>query len=94
MEYAINYVGDLYLKEVHHIEVSFGGNSYNVIFGMYVNGGFFSIPNWNCGGELASFYDVFWNTGSLYRALKNKKAAETIAQAICDYYKELKCEEN
>lgn len=92
MGYKIDYVGDIYVKNVHHIEVSFNGNSYNVIFGQYVNGGFFSIPNWNCGGELASFYDVFWNTESIYSVLKNKNAAKIIARAISDYYSTLESE--
>ena len=48
-------------------------NSYSVIFGRYINGGFFSIPNWGVGGELGQFSDTFWNTESLSRALKNKR---------------------
>ena len=86
--YKISYNGDTYVENIHHIGVEYNGNYYSVIFGEYVNGGFFSIPNWNCGGELASFTDVFWNTESIQRSLKSKMAAKAIAKAIADYTKE------
>lgn len=85
MEYEITYIGDSEVKDIHHIGINYNGNYYSVIFGKYINGGFFSIPNWNCGGELASFTDVFWNTESIYKALQKKKVAKVIAQAIADY---------
>lgn len=87
MEYEISYIGDPAISDVRHISVNFNGSNYNVIFGKYINGGFFSIPNWHCGGELAGFDDVFWNTESIYNSLKRKKAAEAIANAITDYMK-------
>ena len=91
MECKITYIGDSCISNVHHVGINYDGNYYSVIFGKYVNGGFFSIPNWNCGGELASFDDVFWNTESIYKALKKKKLAKVIAQviAITDYTKEV-----
>lgn len=52
-KYSIDYVGDTRISNVHHLGIEYNGNYYSVIFGEYVNGGFFSIPNWNCGGELA-----------------------------------------
>lgn len=70
------------VKEVKNIEVNWNGNYYNVIYGKYKNGGFYSIPNWYTGGELASYDDVFWNTESISKSLKSKKAAKAIAQAI------------
>lgn len=85
MKYKIDYIGDNYLSNTHHIGISYDGEYYSVIFGKNVNGGFFSIPNWNCGGELASFEDVFWNAESIYKSLKRKKAAKVIATAISDY---------
>lgn len=88
MKYEISYIGDSGVSDIHHIGINCDGNYYSVIFGKYVNGGFFSIPNWNCGGELASFSDVFWNAESIYRVLKKKKIAEVITQAISDYIKE------
>ena len=88
MEYEISYIGTSGIKDVHHIGINCDGNYYSVIFGRYINGGFFSIPNWNCGGELASFTDIFWNTESIHRSLKKKKAAKIIAQAIADYVKD------
>ena len=90
MEYEISCIGDSSVADVHHIGINYNGNYYSVIFGRYINGGFFSIPNWNCGGELASFNDVFWNTESIYRSLKKKKVAKVIAQAIADY--EMECD--
>ena len=85
MEYEITYIGSSEIKDIHHIGINYDGNYYSVIFGKYINGGFFSIPNWNCGGELAGFTDVFWNTESIYKALQKKKVAKVIAQAIADY---------
>lgn len=43
--YKISYNGDTQIKNIHHICVDYNGNYYSVIFGEYVNGGFFSIPN-------------------------------------------------
>ena len=84
-DYKISYIGDNNVGNVHHIGVDYNGNYYSVIFGKYVNGGFFSIPNWNCGGELGEFTDTFWNEESLSRALKSKKAAKAIAIAIAEF---------
>ena len=84
-DYRISYIGDNNVGNVHHIGVDFNGNYYSIIFGRYVNGGFCSIPNWNCGGELASFNDVFWNSESIGRSLKSKKAAKVIAMAIAEF---------
>ena len=66
MKYEIGYIGDPAISDVHHININIDENNYNVIFGKYINGGFFSIPNKNCGGELSRFDDVFWNTCLLY----------------------------
>lgn len=85
MEYEISYIGDSNVADVHHIGINCDDNYYSVIFGQYINGGFFAIPNWNCGGELASFTDIFWNTESINKSLKKKKVARIIAQAIADY---------
>lgn len=84
MEYRIEYVGDRDIKEVHHIGIQYDGNYYSVVYGRYVNGGFFSIPNWNYGGELATFDDIFWNTESIGRAIKNKQVGRAIAKAIAE----------
>lgn len=87
-DYKISYIGDNQLGNVHHISIDYDGNYYSVIFGEYVNGGFFSIPNWNIGGELATFDDVFWNAESIGRSLKSKKAAKAIAMAIAEFAEE------
>lgn len=50
------------VRDIHHISVDYNGFNYSVVFGKYINGGFFSIPNWNRGGELANYNDIFWNT--------------------------------
>ena len=89
-DYRISYIGDNNVSNVHHIGVDFNGNYYSVIFGKYVNGGFFSIPNWNVGGELGEFSDTFWNEESLSRALRSKKAAKVIAMAIAEFAEEQK----
>lgn len=86
-DYNITFNGDSLISDMHHIGIEYNGNYYGVIFGNYINGGFFSIPGWNVGGELGSSDDVFWNTESISRALKNKKAAKQIALAIAEYGK-------
>lgn len=87
--YEISYIGDVYISNVHHIRVDYNGHSYGVVFGKYVNGGFFSIPGHGVGGELShDFGDVFWNTESLSRVLRSKKAAKVIALAIAQFSEE------
>lgn len=78
----IEIVSKSMVTEVKNIQVNWNGNYYNVFYGKYENGGFFSIPNWNAGGELATFDDIFWNTESISKSLRSKKAAKVIAQAI------------
>lgn len=85
MDYEIVYIWDDNINNVHHIIVEYNGNSYSVIFGRYINGGFFSIPNWGVGGELGQFCDTFWNTESLSRELKGKRVAKVIAMAIAEF---------
>ena len=87
-DYRISYIGDNSVGNVPHIGVDYNGNYYSVIFGRYINGGFFSIPNWNCGGELGHFGDTFWNEESLSRVLKSKKVAKAIAMAIAEFAEE------
>lgn len=41
MEYKITHVWDDSISNVHHITIEYNGNSYSVIFGKYINGGFF-----------------------------------------------------
>ncbi len=84
-DYKISYIGDQNVGNVHHIGLDYNGNYYSVIFGRYVNGGFFSIPNWNCGGELATFNDVFWNIESISKAIKSKRVGKVIAMAIAEF---------
>lgn len=83
--YKIRYDYSKIVKDVHHISIDCNGFNYSVIFGKYINGGFFSIPNWNKGGELSSFDDVFWNTESITKALEDENAARSIAEAIKEY---------
>lgn len=91
-DYEITYIGDNQVGNVHHIGIEYDGNYYSVIFGKYANGGFCSIPNWEIGCELSFFNDVFWNTESIYKILKKKKAARVIATAIAKYAKQIECE--
>lgn len=72
---------------VKEISVDWNGHNFLVIYGKHINGGFFSIPNWGVGGELASvlnFSDIMWNADSIGRVLKNKKAAQQIAMDIAE----------
>lgn len=89
-EYKISADFSKSIGKVHHIGVDYGECHYSIVFGRYINGGFFSIPNWGVGGELASsFDDTFWNTESLTSALKDKEAAKAIAYAIKEYSEKL-----
>ena len=45
-----------------------GVNSFHLIFGEQINGGFLCIPNWSIGCELASYDDIRWNEESLSEA--------------------------
>ena len=77
------------VTNVRHITVEWNGNSYSVIFGRYVNGGFCCIPNWAICCELGAFDDVFWNTESLERAFDGDgEVANALAKAICQYAEE------
>lgn len=40
MEYKITNIWDDSINNVHHITVEYNRNSYSVIFGRYINGGF------------------------------------------------------
>ena len=84
-DYKISYIDNCSIKHVHHIGIDYNGNYYSVIFGEYINGGFFSIPNWNCGGELATFDDVLWNTESISKSIKSKRVGKAIAMAIAEF---------
>lgn len=70
------------VSDVKEISVDWNGHNFLVIYGNHINGGFFSIPNWNVGGELAFFDDILWNTESIGRSLKNYDMGEIIAKAI------------
>ena len=89
-KYSIDFIGDTKISNIHHFGIEYNGNYYSVIFGQYINGGFFSIPNWNVSGELGEFSDTFWNEESLSRVLKSKKAAKVIALAIAEYAEKIK----
>ncbi len=89
-KYKISHAWDKHIKDVHHIGIGHEGDYYSVVFGRYVNGGFFSIPNWDCGGELASFTDVLWNEESICKALGRKEAAKVIALAIAEHMENMK----
>lgn len=84
IEYKIAHICDDKVNNVHHITVEYNGYSYSVIFGRYINGGFFSIPNWGVGGELGQFCDTFWNEESLCRVLKSKRATKVIVLVITE----------
>lgn len=73
------------VKETHSIIVECDGHSYTLIFGKYEFGGFLCIPNWGIGCELASFNDKYWNTESLSKVLKRKRAVKAIVEAIANY---------
>lgn len=84
--YKFVFIGDHAIKNMHHVTIEYNGNEYSVIFGKYINGGFFSIPSLRVGGELShDFSDIFWNTESLYKVLSSKKLAKVIAMSIAEF---------
>lgn len=83
--YKVTYVGDKKISNVHHIGIEYNGNYYSVIFGEYVNGGFFSIPNWKVCGELAELDDISWNTEAIGNELNDINASKAIAIAIAKF---------
>lgn len=72
------------VSDTREIALEWNGNSYLIIYGKHVNGGFFCIPNQNCGGELAGFSDTFWNSESISSALGDDMAGSVIAEAIAE----------
>lgn len=83
--YIVVFCGDNHIADVHHIRIDYNGYSFGIVFGRYINGGFFSIPERGVGGELAAFDDVFWNTESIGKILNDEQAAKQIALAIAEY---------
>lgn len=72
-------------KCIREMSVAVNGNSYLVIFGTHINGGFCCIPGWSAGCELSShdhFGDVGYNADRIGKALKNKTVGRCIAEAI------------
>lgn len=65
MNYKIAHIWDNSINNVRHITVECNGNSYSVIFGRYINGGFFSIPNWGVGGELGDSFVIHFGMRNL-----------------------------
>lgn len=64
------------------LSIDFNGFNYLVIYGDYVNGGWFAIINHGVSGDLSYASDVFYNSESIGRALNNFKAGKQIAEVI------------
>ena len=59
-----------------------GRSSIRVICGESRNGLWACIPDYDAGCSLSCLKDTFFNTENLYRAMKNKVDAITVAQAL------------
>lgn len=71
-------------KVEFEITVEVNGNSYLVIYGKHVNGGFCCIPNWGVACEMSDPEDTFYNQEALMRCKISKNYAKAIAAAIRD----------
>lgn len=71
------------------ISVDVNGNSYLVIYGKHVNGGYLCIPNWNIGCEVGDPSDTFYTMEALMRCKISKNYAKAIAAAIRDAAEQL-----
>jgi hypothetical protein len=66
-----------------HVELFIGGrSSIRVLCGESRNGLWACIPDYDAGCVLSSLTDTFFNTENLYRAMKNKVDAITVAEAL------------
>lgn len=68
-------------SEPYEMNLDTNGNRYHIIVGSHSYGNYICIPNWSIGSELASFYDIFWNTEQLMKVLSEKDATG-IAQGL------------
>ncbi len=62
-------------------EITGRGSCFHVIIGPHAYGHFICIPNYEVGGELASYGDLFWNKERLRRRM-GVIDATTVATAL------------
>lgn len=74
-----------YKATAKEISVNYNGMNYLIVFGEHVNGGYFAIINHGVCGELATFKDIFWNTESISKAVKDYETGKVLALAIAAY---------
>ncbi len=79
-----NIVG-CYPASAQEISIDYNGYNYLIVFGKHVNGGYFAIINHGVCGELATFKDIFWNTESISKAVKDYETGKVLALAIAAY---------
>lgn len=66
-----------------HVELFIAGrSSIRVLCGESRNGLWACIPDYDAGCVLSNYKDTYYNTESLYRAMKNKVDAITVAEAL------------
>lgn len=58
------------------------GYNYLVIYGSYMNGGFFCITNHGIAGDLGDFSDTFYNAECIGNAVGDIETGKVIALAI------------
>lgn len=83
MDAQIKY--DFSVTRCNGIGVDFNGLHYEIIYGHYINGGFFSIVNFGVAGDMNSPTDVFYNTERIGQSLHDFEAGKAIAEAIKEY---------
>lgn len=70
------------VRDTFELSLDYNGYNYLVIYGKHINGGFWAIPNHGICGEAGEPDDVFFNAESISHRIRNKKAAEFIANMI------------
>lgn len=56
--------------------VEIGGNSFTVIYGQYINGGWCAIPNWKISCDVGEPDDIGYNGAALLKAFEQAGYAE------------------
>ncbi len=81
MTMQIDFTANVQIYFEHSVKIN--DNSYLIIFGHHINGGFIAIPNWNICCEASDHYDSsYYNQTKLMNAGMDEIIAKSIALHI------------
>ncbi len=75
-------------NNVREFAMDYNGDSYLIIYGQHINGGFIAVPGYGKSCEAGEPCDVFHNRDKLEGCGFDKDTAKAIACAIRDFRKE------